>query len=188
VPFEFQPLSLPGLTLVRPRVFGDDRGFFLELYKHSDFAVAGITEHLVQDNFSRSTRGVLRGLHYQKTPRAQGKLVMCIRGAIFDVAVDIRSGSPGYGTWEGVELSDQNRHMLYVPPGFAHGFQVLSETAEVLYKCTDEYAPVDDRGIIWNDPDLAIAWPVPDPVLSEKDKVHPRLRSADNNFTMTVQP
>jgi dTDP-4-dehydrorhamnose 3,5-epimerase len=182
MPFEFKPLEISGLVLVQPRVFGDDRGFFFELYKHSDFAQGGIKRHLVQDNYSRSAKGVLRGLHYQKTPRAQGKLVMCMQGRIYDVAVDIRKGSPTYGKWIGVELTGDNRMMLYVPPGFAHGFQVLSDTAEVLYKCTDEYSPADDRGIIWNDTDVNIAWPLKDPVLSGKDKIHPPLREADNNF------
>jgi dTDP-4-dehydrorhamnose 3,5-epimerase len=182
MPFEFTQLEIPGLVLVQPQVFGDNRGFFFELYKHSDFARGGIVEHLVQDNYSKSAKGVLRGLHYQKTPRAQGKLVMCLKGGIYDVAVDIRKGSPRYGKWVGVELTEENRLMLFVPPGFAHGFQVLSDTAEVLYKCTDEYSPADDRGIIWNDLDINIAWPLRDPVLSGKDKIHPALRDADNNF------
>ncbi len=184
MPFEFVPLALPGLVLIKPQVFGDGRGFFLELYKHSEFLRAGIDEHLVQDNYSRSSAGVLRGLHYQKNPKAQGKLVTCIRGGIYDVAVDIRRGSSGFGKWAGVELSEENRYLLYVPPGFAHGFQVLSAAAEVIYKCTEEYSPVDDRGIIWNDPEIAIAWPLADPLLSGKDRLHPRLRDADINFTV----
>jgi dTDP-4-dehydrorhamnose 3,5-epimerase len=143
----------------------------------------GINGHLVQDNYSRSAKGVLRGLHYQKAPKAQGKLVMAMQGSIYDIAVDIRKGSPFYGKWTGVELSAENRLMFYVPPGFAHGFQVLSDTADVMYKCTDEYSPAEDRGIIWNDPDINIAWPLNDPVLSGKDKVHPLLREADNNFS-----
>ncbi len=184
MPFDFQELEIPGLILVRPTIFGDDRGFFFELYKHSDFVRAGIKEHLVQDNFSKSIRGVLRGLHYQKNPKAQGKLVQCIKGKIFDVAVDIRKGSPHYGEWTGVDLSEENRYMLYVPAGFAHGFQVLSDSAEVLYKCTEEYSGADDRGIIWNDPDIMITWPSDaPPLLSSKDKKHPLLRDADNNFT-----
>lgn len=182
MPFEFERLSLPGVVVARPAVFSDARGFFLEMYKRSEFVRAGIESPFVQDNYSQSERGVLRGLHYQKDPKAQGKLVQCLRGAIFDVAVDIRKGSPFYGVWVGVELTGENRHMLFVPPGFAHGFQVLSPTAEVLYKCTEEYSPADDRGVIWNDPDINIAWPVPDPILSAKDKVHPRLAEADNNF------
>lgn len=182
MPFEFSQLEIPGPVLIRPRIFDDGRGFFLELYKHSDFVIAGITPYLVQDNFSQSSQGVLRGLHYQKNPRAQGKMVLCMKGRIFDVAVDIRKGSPHFAKWVGVELTDENRHMLYVPPGFAHGFQVLSEKAEVMYKCTDEYSPSDERGIIWNDPDIAIDWPLSQPVLSSKDKVNPRLLDADNNF------
>jgi dTDP-4-dehydrorhamnose 3,5-epimerase len=188
MPFEFIPLGIPGLILIRPRVFGDDRGFFLELYKHSDYVRAGIGEHLVQDNYSKSAKGVLRGLHYQKNPRAQGKLVTCITGRIFDAAVDIRKGSPSYGKWAGVELSGENKHLLYVPPGFAHGFQVLSDAAEVLYKCTEEYSPSDDRGVIWSDPDIGIAWPLGAPLLSGKDKTHPVLKDADNNFVFTVRP
>jgi len=182
MPFEFNELSIPGPVLIQPRVFNDGRGFFLELYKHSDFAAAGIREHLVQDNFSKSVKGVLRGLHYQRLPKAQGKLVICIRGGIYDVAVDIRRGSPNYGKWVGAEITEENRRMLYVPPGFAHGFQVLSETSEVMYKCTDEYSPADDRGIIWNDPEINVNWPLAQPLLSGKDEKHPFLRDADNNF------
>jgi dTDP-4-dehydrorhamnose 3,5-epimerase len=182
MPFEFKTLEIDGLMLIRPQIFGDDRGFFLELYKHTDFVQGGVKEHLVQDNYSKSSKGVLRGLHYQKSPKAQGKLVMCLKGKIYDVAVDIRKGSSQYGKWVGAELSEENRLMFYVPPGFAHGFQVLSDTAEVMYKCTNEYSPVDDRGIIWNDPDINISWPLKDPVLSGKDKIHPYLRDADNNF------
>jgi dTDP-4-dehydrorhamnose 3,5-epimerase len=188
MPFDFESIAIPGPVLVRPKVFGDDRGFFLELYKHTDFVKAGIREHLVQDNFSKSSQGVLRGLHYQKAPRAQGKLVTCMRGRIYDVAVDIRKGSPHFGKWVGVELTGENRLQLYVPPGFAHGFQVLSETAEVLYKCTAEYAPAEDRGIIWNDPEIGIAWPLSEAVLSGKDKLLPRLLDADNNFTLETCP
>lgn len=182
MPFEFKTFERPGPVLVRPQVFGDDRGYFMELYKHSDFIKAGISEHLVQDNYSRSSKGVLRGLHYQKAPRSQGKLVMCLKGRIFDVAVDVRKGSPYFGKWVGVELSEENRFMLYVPPGFAHGFQVMSDAAEVMYKCTDEYSSKDDRGIIWNDPHIAITWPVANPVLSGKDRNHPQLQEADLNF------
>jgi len=184
MPFEFEKLAIPGLILVKPKMFEDDRGFFLELYKHSDFVRGGIEEHLVQDNYSKSTKGVLRGLHYQKMPKGQGKLVICLKGRIFDVAVDIRKGSSQYGKWVGVSLTEESRHMLYVPPGFAHGFQVLSDAAEVLYKCTNEYSPADDRGIIWSDQDLNIAWPLGRPVLSAKDSVHPQLRDADNNFKL----
>ena len=181
--FEFSAFEISGPVLVSPLVFGDGRGFFLELYKRADFEQGGIRDHFIQDNYSKSAKGVLRGLHYQKNPKAQGKLVMCMKGNIYDVAVDIRRGSPHFGKWVGVELSEENRRMLYVPPGFAHGFQVLSDTAEVLYKCTEEYSPDDERGIIWNDPELNISWPLRDPVLSGKDKVHPLFRDADNNFT-----
>lgn len=184
MPFEFSTLDLPGPILVKPRFFGDDRGFFLELYKHADFLHAGITEHFVQDNYSRSAKGVLRGLHYQKAPKAQGKLVICMKGRILDVAVDIRKGSAHFGKYLQVELTEANRAMLYVPPGFAHGFLVLSDAAEVLYKCTDEYSPADERGIIWNDPDINVPWPIKEPILSGKDKTNPRLREADNNFTI----
>ncbi len=185
MPFKFARLEIPALVLVEPQIFGDERGYFLEFYKHSDFLRAGIDEHFVQDNHSRSAKGVLRGLHYQKAPHAQGKLVRCLQGAIFDVAVDIRKGSPTYGKWVGWELSGENRQMLYVPAGFAHGFLTLRDDTEVLYKCTDEYSPADDRGIIWNDPDIAIRWQTADPQLSGKDKTHPRLRDADNDFVFT---
>jgi len=155
----------------------------METYKYSDFIHVGITDYFVQDNFSHSARGILRGLHFQKNPNAQGKLVQCLKGKIFDVAVDIRKGSPTFGRWLSKELSEENKHILYIPPQFAHGFVVLSETADVFYKCTKEYAPGDDRGIIWNDPDINILWPVKDPVLSEKDARFPLLKDADINFT-----
>jgi dTDP-4-dehydrorhamnose 3,5-epimerase len=138
VPFIFSVPEIPSVILIEPKKFGDERGFFMETYRHSDFSKAGIREHFVQDNHSRSVRGVLRGLHYQENPHAQVKLVRCLRGRIFDVAVDIRTGSTTYGRWLGAELSGDNNLMLYVPAGFAHGFLVLSEIAEVLYKCTEE--------------------------------------------------
>ncbi len=182
MPFTFKHLAIPEIILIEPKIFKDERGFFMETFKYSDFAMMGMKEYFVQDNYSRSLYGVLRGLHYQKNPCAQGKLVQCINGKIFDVAVDIRKGSPTYGSCVSVELSGENNHMLYVPPGFAHGFVVLSESADVIYKCTREYSPEDDRGIIWNDPYINIQWPVKDPVLSEKDSKHPLLKDADNNF------
>jgi dTDP-4-dehydrorhamnose 3,5-epimerase len=157
----------------------------METYKYSDFLRNGIQEHFVQDNYSRSVRDVLRGLHYQRNPHAQGKLIQCIRGKIFDVAVDIRKGSPTFMQWISTELSEENNRMFYVPPGFAHGFIVVSDIADVIYKCTKEYSPEDDRGIIWNDPDIQIRWPIQEPVLSEKDSRHPLLRDADNNFEYT---
>jgi|SRR5208283_1431653 len=182
MPFTFKELSLPGVVLVTPQVFGDDRGFFVELYKRSEFSNAGITEYFVQDNCSRSSQYVLRGLHYQMDPAAQGKLVRCLKGRIFDVGVDIRKGSPTFGQWAGVDLSEENKQMLYIPPAFAHGFIVLSDMAEIMYKCTREYSPEHDRGILWNDPDINIDWRVRDPMLSEKDKALPLLKDADINF------
>lgn len=154
----------------------------METYKYSDFVGVDIKAHFVQDNYSRSSVGVLRGLHYQKEPDAQGKLVQCLQGKIFDVAADIRKGSPTFGRWVSAELSRENGRMLYVPPGFAHGFLVLSESADVIYKCTHEYSPENDRGVIWNDPDLNIEWPLKNPFLSEKDGRHPFLKEIDNNF------
>ena len=175
MPFEFKKLEIPDVVLIHPRVFSDARGYFLETYKHSDFSKAGIKEYFVQDNHSKSDKGVLRGLHYQKEPNAQGKLVYCIKGEIFDVAVDIRKGSPTCGKWVGAVLSEANKHMLYIPVGFAHGFCVISDVAEVIYKCTNEYSPEDDRGIIWNDPEINIQWPISDPIVSEKDRKLPAL-------------
>lgn len=181
--FRFQSLELPEIILVEAQSFGDDRGFFAEIYKRSEFAANGIPQTFVQDNYSFSMRGILRGLHYQKHPKAQGKLVAALRGEIFDVAVDIRRGSPTYGKWVGRVLGGEQLNMLYVPPGFAHGFCVLSEHAVITYKVTQEYAPECDRGIIWNDPQIGIEWPVAEPVLSAKDSRLPRLAQADNNFS-----
>jgi len=182
MPFTFTQLQIPDVILIEPRVFGDERGFFLETYQHSAFAAAGIPETFVQNNLSHSVYGVLRGLHYQKQPLAQGKLVNVVAGEIFDVAVDIRRGSPTYSRWVGVTLSAANHHLLYVPPGFAHGFCVVSADADVFYQVTAEYSPAHDRGILWNDPDIGIIWPIAAPQLSPKDAVHPRLRDADSNF------
>lgn len=181
MPFTFTPTELKDVIVVEPAAFPDDRGFFMETYKRSAFAEAGMPE-FVQDNYSRSSRDVLRGLHYQKDPHAQGKLVGVISGAILDVAVDIRKGSPTYGDWVGVELTAENRKRLYVPPGFAHGFYVESDWADVMYKTTAEYAPEVDRGIAWNDPAIGVVWPTDDPDLSDKDRDHPLLDDADNNF------
>jgi dTDP-4-dehydrorhamnose 3,5-epimerase len=188
MPFLFKNLTITDIILIEPKKFPDDRGFFMETYKYSEFSQKGIREYFVQDNCSRSLRGVLRGLHYQRNPYAQGKLVQCLKGRIFDVAVDMRKGSPTFGNWVSVELSEENNLMLYVPPAFAHGFIVLSEAADVLYKCTKEYAPDSDRGIIWNDPDIHIQWPVKEPILSDKDKRHPFLKDADNNFKYPSGP
>jgi dTDP-4-dehydrorhamnose 3,5-epimerase len=190
MPFQFSRLAIPDVILIEPRVFPDERGFFMESYKYSEFAAFGIKERFVQDNHSHSRKGVLRGLHYQKPPKAQGKLVRVVVGEIFDVAVDIRSargiaragniprakGSPTYGKWVGEVLSAENKRMLYIPPGFAHGFCVLSEVAEVLYKTTEEYAPEYDAGIRWNDPEIGINWPIEHPILSAKDAGLPFLR------------
>ncbi len=166
---------LPGVLLIEPKVFGDTRGFFLESYHEDRYREAGIPLRFVQDNHSRSRGGVLRGLHYQ-IARPQGKLVRVTQGEVFDVAVDIRPGSPAFGKWYGANLSGENHRQLWIPPGFAHGFSVLSDSADFLYKCTDYYRPDDEGGIAWNDPDLAIDWKLRDPQLSAKDSNYPRLR------------
>jgi dTDP-4-dehydrorhamnose 3,5-epimerase len=168
---------LPGVVIIEPKVFGDDRGFFLETYQLARYAAAGITEPFVQDNLSRSARGTLRGLHFQE-PNPQGKLVQALRGTVYDVAVDIRRGSPTFGRWVGVELSEQNRRQMWIPAGFAHGFCVVSESADFAYKCTANYAPESGRAIAWNDPDLGIDWPIAEPLLSAQDRDAPRLRDA----------
>lgn len=182
MPFTFKRLSIPDVILIEPRAFGDERGFFMETYKESDFKENGIEYSFVQDNHSRSKKGVLRGLHYQIEPKAQGKLVRVARGAVYDVAVDIRAGSPWYGKWVSAVLSEKNKHVLWVPPGFAHGVCVLEDDTELLYKATDVYSPETERGVVWNDPDLAIEWPLKDVSLSPKDAILPRLKDAENNF------
>lgn len=182
MPFRFKKLEIPDVVLVEAVAFEDHRGFFMETYKDSEFAANGIPDRFVQDNFSHSIRGVLRGLHYQQPPKAQGKLVKVLKGEIFDVALDIRKGSPSYGNWVGVVLSFKDRRMLYVPVGFAHGFCVLSDEADVVYTVTEEYAPELDRGIIWNDPEIGILWPIENPILSEKDARLPLLDEGDHNF------
>jgi dTDP-4-dehydrorhamnose 3,5-epimerase len=169
--------TLPGVLLLEPKVFADARGFFLETYNLGRFRHAGIDETFVQDNLSRSMRGVLRGLHYQE-PNAQGKLVRCSRGALFDVAVDIRVGSPHFGKWFGAKLSDENMLMLWIPPGYAHGFCAMTDVADLAYKCTALYDSQADRAIRWDDPDIGIIWPVTDPILSPKDASAPRLNEA----------
>ncbi len=167
--------ALPGVLIIEPKAFGDARGFFLETFQSERYAKAGITLPFVQDNHSRSQRGVLRGLHLQSN-RPQGKLVSVSRGSVFDVAVDIDPQSATFGQYVGVELRDDNHLQLWIPPGYAHGFCVLSEVADFQYKCTDFYYPEDEAGIIWNDPDVNIAWPLDNPLLSEKDQQLPRLR------------
>jgi len=161
--------SLPGVLVIQSRVFGDARGFFMETYRQNALAEAGIRESFVQDNHSRSARGVLRGLHYQLR-HPQAKLCRVAQGEVLDVAVDIRLGSPHFGKWVGVVLSGENHAQIYIPKGFAHGFVVRSDTADFLYKCSDYYDGPDDRGVLWNDPDLAIDWDTPSPLVSEKDQ------------------
>lgn len=168
-----EDLTLPGLKLLTPRVFGDERGFFLERYNRQAFHDLGINIDWVQDNHSQSARGTLRGLHFQLPPFAQDKLVWVTRGEVFDVAVDLRRDSPTFGQWAGYTLSAANKQMLLIPRGFAHGFVVLSELADFHYKTSNFYAPDHDRGLMWNDPQLGIAWPVGDPVLSTKDRQQP---------------
>lgn len=178
MPLEFLPQPLDGVVLIEPRVAVDERGWFLEAFRQSEFDAAGIATPFVQDNLSSSSRGVLRGIHYQLPPHAQAKLVSVVRGAIWDVCVDLRRGSPTLGHWLGRELNDANHHMLYIPPGYGHGFVVLSEWAEVAYKCTAEYCPSSERGVRWDDPTVGIAWPVRDVVVSAKDAAQPLLAGA----------
>jgi dTDP-4-dehydrorhamnose 3,5-epimerase len=173
----FTETPLPGVILIEPQLFSDDRGFFMETFHAEAFADAGLPTSFMQDNHSRSRRGVLRGLHYQE-PKPQGKLVRCTRGALFDVAVDVRRSSPTFAKWYGVELSESNRLMLWVPPGFAHGFCALTDEADLVYKCTSLYRSEYDRVIIWNDPAIGIEWPLRDPILSPKDAAAPRLAEA----------
>lgn len=166
--------SLAGMVIIEPKVFGDQRGFFIETWNRKKYVEIGIDIDFVQDNLSFSSKGVVRGLHYQY-PNTQGKLVYVLSGEVFDVAVDIRKDSPTFGKWESVVLSGENKKQLYVPEGFAHGFCVLSETALFAYKCTDFYNPSVEGGLLWNDSEIGIVWPVSDPILSEKDKVYPTL-------------
>lgn len=167
--------KLAGVLVIEPRVFKDRRGFFQETWQEARYSALGIKGRFVQDNLSFSTRGVLRGLHYQQ-PHAQGKLVSVIQGEVFDVAVDIRVGSPTFGHWIGVLLSGENHKQLWIPPGHAHGFCVLSETAYFTYKCTDVYTPAAEGGIVWNDPDIGVEWPLHNVEISDKDQKYPKLR------------
>lgn len=162
-------LEIPGVLLIEPAVYSDERGFFMETYHADRYASFGLPKKFVQDNHSKSSKGTLRGLHYQ-LGSPQGKLVRVTSGEVFDVAVDIRKGSPWFGKWVGVILSAENKHQLYIPEGFAHGFCVTSDSAEFQYKCTDYYAPAEERSIIWNDPQIGINWPVKEPLVSDKDK------------------
>ena len=173
------PTAIPEVLLLEPKVFGDERGFFFESYNRRTLAELGVTAEFVQDNHSRSTIGVLRGLHYQRH-HPQGKLVRVISGEVFDVAVDLRRSSPSYGQWVSSTLTAENKRMMWIPPGFAHGFLTLSESAEFLYKTTDYWHPDDERCLIWNDPDLAIAWPLAgEPQLAAKDRAGLKLSEAD---------
>ncbi|GKS59844.1 dTDP-4-dehydrorhamnose 3,5-epimerase [Nitrospira sp.] len=169
MPMRVVPTAIPDVLLIEVDAFRDDRGVFYELHRQPHYSAVGISDRFVQDNFSRSTHGVLRGLHYQ-LEHPQAKLVTVLSGRVFDVAVDVRRSSPTFGQWVGCELSGDRPQQLYIPPGFAHGFCVLSESADFLYKCSDIYAPSGERGIIWNDPSLAISWPIEDPHLSAKDR------------------
>jgi len=182
MPFVFKKLEIPEVVLIEAKVFEDERGFFMETYKRSDFVNAGIKEGFFQDNFSNSKKGVARGLHYQKNPKAQAKIVRCIAGEIFDVAVDIRKGSPTFGKWASVILSSKNKKQLYIPEGFAHGFCVLSDEAQVAYKASNEFSAENDRGILYNDPEINIKWPMKNLIISEKDLKNSLLDQADNNF------
>jgi len=182
MPSKFTRMNIFDVVLIEPRIFSDPRGFFVELFKVSDFQANDVPLTFVQVNNSRSQKNVLRGLHYQMAPKPQAKLISVVHGEIFDVAVDIRRGSPTYGQWVAERLSATNKRMLFIPEGFAHGFCVLSDEAEVIYFCSREYAPDLERSILWNDPTIAIAWPVKEPVLSVKDAGGSLLMKADNNF------
>ncbi|MBI3554047.1 MAG: dTDP-4-dehydrorhamnose 3,5-epimerase [Elusimicrobia bacterium] len=179
--FKLTPYEIPGLLIVEGQCFPDERGFFMESYKAKDLPGTPIPP-LVQDNLSRSKKGVIRGLHYQRKPSPIGKLVRCLRGRIFDVAVDIRKGSPTYAKWASIELTDEGNRMFWIPVGFAHGFQTLSDEADVMYKQNGYWAPADDCGIVWNDPDIAVKWPLPDALVSPKDGKLPALAATDSTF------
>lgn len=182
--FNFKPVDIEGVYIIETGVFGDNRGYFMETYNYNDFKSAGLDEVFVQDNKSKSKRGVLRGLHFQKN-YSQGKLVRVEKGNVFDVVVDLREKSSTYGKWIGVTLSEENRKQFYIPKGFAHGFLVLSDEAEFCYKCTEFYHPEDENGIIWNDPDINIKWPlegIDNIIFSEKDKLWPTLKEYKNNI------
>ena len=182
--FTFHKTGIDGVIIVEPRVFGDDRGYFMETYVERDFVEGGITAKFVQDNQSKSKKGVLRGLHFQKS-HSQSKLVRVVRGEVFDVAVDLRPDSPTFGKWEGVILSAENKRQFFIPKNFAHGFLVLSDEAEFCYKCDDYYHPEVEGGLLWNDPQVAVEWPIEEGmeiILSEKDKINPLLKDIDVNI------
>jgi len=176
MPFEFEKQYIKDVILVKPKVFGDNRGYFMECYKKSEFMKNGINVEFSQDNYSKSSKNVLRGLHYQEAPCSQAKLVRCVKGLIYDVAVDIRPESETFGKYVKVELSEDNKHMLFMPEGFAHGFVVLSDIAEIHYKTSNEYSAISDRGIFWADKDINIDWGIDfEPILSDKDRIQPKL-------------
>jgi dTDP-4-dehydrorhamnose 3,5-epimerase len=179
MPFAFTEQEIPGVVLIEPKIFGDDRGHFFESFSRVGFGPAGLPIHFVQENQSLSHRGVLRGLHFQRAPKAQAKLVRVIAGEIYDVAVDIRPDSPTRGQWVSAVLSSENHLQLFIPAGFAHGFCVLSETAEVTYMVTDDYSPQHEDGLMWNDPDLAISWPVENPIVAPRDQQWPRFSAME---------
>ena len=180
MPFSFKRLSISDIILVEPQSFSDDRGFFFESFKESEFLSCCIDKKFIQDNFSHSIRRVIRGLHFQKHPKAQAKLVSVLKGEIFDVAVDIRKNSPTYGKWISEILSENNHKLLYIPEGFAHGFCVLSEEADVFYKVSNEYSPEHEHGIIWSDPKLNIDWPISKPIISSDDSKLPLFENLEN--------
>ena len=183
--FKFTKMGISGVVLVETEKFKDERGYFFEQYKESTFKSNGIIERFDQDSFSKSREGVIRGLHYQKDPAGQGKLVSVLAGRIFDVAVDLRKGSPHFGKWVSAELSSENNRGVWVPVGFAHGFAALEDDTVVMYKTTNEYSKEHEGGIIWDDPDIGIKWPVKNPIVSEKDSKHPRLRDSKADFAYT---
>jgi len=176
MPFEFKKMDIPDVVLIKPKVFEDERGFFMETYKKEDFKKAGIKRDFIQDNHSKSKHAVLRGLHFQRNPYAQAKIVRCIKGIIYDVAVDLRKSSSHFGKYVATILSEYNKYQLYIPRNFAHGFVVLSGEAEIVYKVDNIYSPDYESGLIWNDPDINIQWPVDNPIISEKDKGLPTLK------------
>jgi dTDP-4-dehydrorhamnose 3,5-epimerase len=181
---QFIKTAIPDLYVIEPRVFKDQRGYFMESFQKKLFEDNGIAAEFVQDNISFSVKGTLRGLHYQLPPDEQGKLVRVTQGSVFDVAVDIRRDSPSFGRWFGLELSEENKKAMYIPPGFAHGFYVLTDTAQFTYKCTAYYSPKSERGIIWNDMEIGVEWPLSiEPIISAKDLILPALAAADITFT-----
>lgn len=183
MPLRFEPLVIADVVLITPQLFRDERGAFAEVFKHSEFEAAGVSATWRQINYSVSQKNVLRGMHYQLQPHAQGKLVSVAKGRIFDAVIDIRKSSPSFGTWTSVELDAETKQMVWVPPGFAHGFCALADDTEVMYAVTAEYAPASERGIIWNDPAVGIEWPIEKPILSNKDAKYPLLNEAETNFS-----